>query len=113
MIDTGARTTRFKYSDSANDEEDSNYICTSTTLKDLVKKAKCWPKYDRELYERYFIIKRTNNETVTTLDKSDLLNFTIHDILKIMKVDSGEFHIVAETRNQIVESVDIEDELSL
>ena len=100
VIDTGARITRFKYSDnvSVNDEDD-NYVCIGITLKDLVKKAKCWPNYDRELMERYFIIKCTNSEIVTTLDKSDLPKFTINDILGIMNIDNGEFHIVTKTRH--------------
>ena len=97
----------------ANEDENDNYISTNITLKELVKKAKCWPNYDGELLERFFEIKRVNGELVTTLGKSDLATFTVHDIITIMNIKNGEFHIVANTRYQNMESVDIQDNISL
>ena len=115
VVDSGTRATKFKYCDeiTANENKNDNYISTNMTLKELVKKAKCWPNYDRELMERFFEIKHSNGEVVTTLGKSELSTFTVHEIITIMNIQNGEFHIVANTRYQKMESVDIRDDVSL
>ena len=113
VVDTGVRITRFKYSDGTNVNEDENFISTSEKLKDLVKKAKCWPNYDRKLEERFFEVKNSIGELFTTLDKADLSTFTIHDIVSMMNIQSGEFHIIGCTRSMKMESVDAEDDISM
>ena len=56
-----------------------------------------WQKnYDWQLEERYFEIKRSNGELFTTLDKKDLITFTIDEILTMMSIMSGKFHIVGK-----------------
>ena len=114
VVDTGVRTSRFKYTDDETTaSEDDSFISTSKKLKDLVQKAKCWPKYDREFDERHFEVKNSSGEVFTTLDKKDLSTFTIHDIVMMMNIKSGEFHIVGRTRSKKIESVDVEDEISM
>ena len=111
VVDTGARITRFKYNNKEHVDDDDT-ISTSINLRDLLKKVKCWKNYDRELEERYFEIKRSNGEIFTLLDKKDLGTFTINEILAMMNITSGEFHIVSNTKYIRMET-DVEDDASL
>ena len=112
VIDTGARINRFKYSNKVVGDDGKETISTSVKLRDLIKKAKCWKNYDRTLEERYFDIKRSNGEVFTSLDKKDLATFTINEILTMMNISSGEFHVISNTR-YITMEVDFNDDASL
>lgn len=111
VIDTGARITGFKYTNLRGQWQRNN--CNIYQLKGYDLKSKCWKNYDRQLQERYFDINVVSNgELFTTLDKKDLTTFSIHKILTMMKIVSGKFHIVANTRFIRME-FDVKDNVSL
>ena len=59
-------------------------------------------------------MKRVNGDVFTTFVRNDLPTFTIHEILTMMKIESGEFHIVSGVREKKrIVFDDVADDLSL
>ena len=115
-VDTSKRITKFKFADTQPEEDYdplSDFVFTNIKLINLVLKAKGWKQYDKEKDERYFEIKKPNGEILTAFVKNDLKDFSIHEILTMMKIDGGEITILAEVRSKKIKSSDIQDNLSM
>ena len=88
-IRTGVEVVKVYYS---SDAEDDNTISLTTSLKDVLLKAKKWKGgYDKSAQERIFEIKYSDGRIFTSYKKKEIENVTLDQLLNIMAFPiSGE-----------------------
>ena len=112
-IFTGVKSTKLKYSTDP-EYKGALYISTNITLYNLMKKAKKWQKYDENIEERFYNVMNPNGSVFTSYVKEELHDFTLHEILQMVKLKHSEmlkFNCGVRIKNLQLD-YDVDDDMS-